>query len=69
MTWRTIDTHRSSDHEILPPTCREALTGCAHQIEGPPTREAAPPRHEETTMAKYRLHDQYTPQKPAAGRS
>jgi hypothetical protein len=46
--------------------CREALTGSAHQVKG---RERRGPRHEETTMAKYLLHDEYTPQELVGGRS
>jgi hypothetical protein len=46
--------------------CREALTGFAHQVKG---RERRGPRHRETTMAKYLLQDEYTPQTLAGGRS
>jgi hypothetical protein len=46
--------------------CREALTGCAHQVKG---RERRCQRHQETTMPKYLLHDEYTPQELAGGRS
>lgn len=46
--------------------CPEALTGSAHQVKG---RERRGQRHEETTMPKYLLHDEYTPQGPAGGRS
>jgi hypothetical protein len=46
--------------------CREALTGSAHQVKG---RERHRPRHQETTMPKYLLHDEYTPQELAGGRS
>ncbi|MCA1694443.1 MAG: hypothetical protein LC749_06805 [Actinobacteria bacterium] len=45
--------------------CREALTGSAHQMKG---RELRGPRHRETTMPRY-LHDEYTPQELAGGRS
>jgi hypothetical protein len=46
--------------------CREALTGSAHQVKG---RERRGPRHEETTMAKYLLHDEFTPRELDGGRS
>jgi hypothetical protein len=46
--------------------CREALTGSAHQVKG---RERRGPRHQETTMPKYLVHDEYTPQELAGGRS
>jgi hypothetical protein len=46
--------------------CREALTGSAHQVKG---RERRRPRDQETTMAKYLLHNEYTPQELAGGRS
>ena len=46
--------------------CREALTGCAHQVKG---HERRGPRHQETAMAKYLLHDEYTPQELAGGSS
>jgi hypothetical protein len=46
--------------------CREALTGSAHQVKG---RERRGPRHQETTMPKYLLHDEDTPQELAGGRS
>jgi hypothetical protein len=46
--------------------CREALTGSAHQVKG---RERRGPRHQETTMPKNLLHDEYTPQELAGGRS
>jgi hypothetical protein len=46
--------------------CREALIGFAHQMKG---RERRGPRHQETTMPRYLLHDQYTPQELAGGRS
>jgi hypothetical protein len=46
--------------------CREALTGSAHHVKG---RERRGPRHEETTMPKYLLQDEYTPQELAGGRS
>jgi hypothetical protein len=46
--------------------CREALTGSAHQVKG---RERRSPRHQETTMPKYLLHDEYTPEELAGGRS
>jgi hypothetical protein len=46
--------------------CREALTGSAHQMKG---RAGRAPRHEATTMPKYLLHDEYTPQELAGGRS
>jgi hypothetical protein len=46
--------------------CREALTGSAHQVKA---RERRGPRHQETTMSKYLLHDAYTPQELAGGRS
>jgi len=46
--------------------CREVLTGSAHQVK---SRERRSPRHQETTMPKYLLHDEYTPQEPAGGRS
>ena len=46
--------------------CREALTGSAHQVKG---RERRGQRHEETTMAKYLLHDEHTPHKLAGDRS
>jgi hypothetical protein len=46
--------------------CREALTGSAHQVKG---RERRSPRHQETTMPKHLLHDEYTPQELAGGRS
>ena len=45
---------------------REPLTGSAHQVKG---RERRSPRHQETTMPKYLLHDEYTPQELARGRS
>jgi hypothetical protein len=32
-------------------------------------RQRCGQRHEETTMPKYLLHDEYTPQEPAGGRS
>ena len=44
--------------------CREALTGSAHQVKG---RERRGPRHQETTMPKYLLHDETTPQELAGG--
>ena len=37
-----------------------------HQVKG---RERRGPRHQETTMPKHLLHDEYTPQKLAGGRS
>ena len=46
--------------------CREALTGSAHRVKG---RERRGQRHEETTMAKYLLHDEHTPQELAGGSS
>jgi hypothetical protein len=46
--------------------CREALTGSAHQVKG---RERCGQRHEETTMPKNLLHDEYTPQELVGGRS
>jgi hypothetical protein len=46
--------------------CREALTGCAHQVKG---RERRGQRHEETTMPKYLLHDECTSPELAGGRS
>jgi hypothetical protein len=46
--------------------CREALIGFAHQAKG---RERRGPRHQETTMAKYLLHDEYMAQELAGGRS
>jgi hypothetical protein len=46
--------------------CREALTGCAHQVKG---RERRRQRHQETTMPKYLPHDEYTPQELVGGRS
>jgi hypothetical protein len=45
--------------------CREALTGSAHQLKG---RERRGPRHQETTLPKYLLHDEYTPRELAGGR-
>jgi hypothetical protein len=45
--------------------CREALTGSAHQMN---RRERCGQRHEETTMATYLPHDEYTPREPAGGR-
>ena len=52
--------------ELMSVPCREALTGSAHQVKG---RERRGPRHEETTMPKYLLHDEYTPHELAGGRS
>lgn len=46
--------------------CREALTGSAHQVKG---RERRGPRHQEATMPKYLLHDEYTPHALAGGGS
>jgi hypothetical protein len=46
--------------------CRETLTGSAHQVK---RREWRGPRHEETMMPKYLLHDEYTPQELAGVRS
>jgi hypothetical protein len=46
--------------------CREALSGSAHPVHD---RERRGQRHEETTMPKYLLHDEYTPQELAGGRS
>jgi hypothetical protein len=46
--------------------CREALIGCAHQVKG---RERRSQRHQEATMPKYLLNDEYTPQELAGGRS
>jgi len=46
--------------------CREALTGSAHPVKG---RERRAPRNQETTMPKYLLQDEYTPQELAGGRS
>jgi hypothetical protein len=64
---RTGDTTGDSAPEILSAIgCREALTGSAHQVKG---RERRGPRHQETTMPKYLLHDEYTPQELAGGRS
>jgi hypothetical protein len=45
--------------------CREALIGFAHRAKG---REGRCQRHEEITMAKYLLHDEYTPQELDGGR-
>jgi hypothetical protein len=46
--------------------CREAPTGSAHQVKG---RERRGQRHEEATMPTYLLHDEYTLQELAGGRS
>jgi hypothetical protein len=46
--------------------CREALTGSALQVKG---RERRGPRHQEITMPKYLLHDEFTPRELAGGRS
>jgi hypothetical protein len=46
--------------------CREALTGSAHQVKG---RERRGLRHQEITMPKYLLHDEYMAQELAGGRS
>jgi hypothetical protein len=46
--------------------CREALTGSAHRVKG---RERRSPRHQETTMPKYLIHDKHTPQELAGSRS
>ena len=44
----------------------EALTGSAHQVKG---RERRGLRDQENTMPKHLLHDEYTPQELAGGRS
>jgi hypothetical protein len=46
--------------------CREALTGSAHQVKD---RERRGPRDQESSMLTYLLHDEYTPQELAGGRS
>jgi hypothetical protein len=46
--------------------CREAPPGSAHRVKGP---RAARPTTQETTMPKYLLHDEDTPQELAGGRS
>ena len=40
--------------------------GSAHQVKG---RERRGQRHQETTMPKNLLRNEYTPQEPAGGRS
>jgi hypothetical protein len=42
------------------------LTGSAHQLKA---RERRGQRHQETTMPMYLLHDEYTLQELAGGRS
>jgi hypothetical protein len=49
---------------VLP--CQEVLTGSAHQMK---SRERRGQRHQETTMPKNLLHDEYTPRELAGGRS
>lgn len=46
--------------------CPEALTGSAQQMK---SRERRGQRHQETTMPKNLLHDEYTPQELTGGRS
>jgi len=52
--------------ELMSVPCREALIGSAHQVNG---CEQRGPRHQETTMPRNLLHDEYTPQELAGGRS
>jgi len=47
-------------------SCREALIGCVHRLMG---REWRGQCQEEATMSLYLLHDEYTPQDLAGGRS
>jgi hypothetical protein len=48
--------------------CREALIGSAHQVKG--SERGRPTTRQETTMSKnLLLHDEYTPQELAGGRS
>jgi hypothetical protein len=42
----------------------KAPAGFANQVKGPERRG---PPHQETTMPKYLLHDEYTPQELAGG--
>src|SRR5436309_2175647 len=51
-----------SDHALA----FQTLTGSAHQVKG---HEERGPRDQESPMLAYLLHDEYTPQELARGRS